>query len=177
MSRYINVDDFVKWECNSCDGHCNVIKCDCKNCHSEHRCDLMQDFEEYDKVITVPDNPTNGDIIKAWFPETLIYVDTALKIVWFCIYEDKQDEDFDRHVTFPLDWWNAPYKVGTTATPIPETPTADWVESMIGLHVTAYKCSKCGRVVMDDTGYDVVKDYPYCNCGAKIKGVIKKCEN
>ena len=42
-----------------------------------------------------------------------------------------------------------------------------------GLKITSYKCSKCGRVVMDDTGYDVSKDYPYCHCGAKMIGEIE----
>ena len=55
---------------------------------------------------------TNGDMMSAVFPKALIYVDTALKIVWFCIYDDKDDEDFDKHITFPLEWWNAPYKKG-----------------------------------------------------------------
>ena len=60
---------------------------------------------------------------------------------------------------------------------IDNQPTADvqevkngkWVEYEKGMVVTSYKCSLCGEVVMDDTGYDVVKDYPYCHCGAKME--------
>lgn len=93
----------------------------CDNCLHSFVCKYMDTMTPQDNckcyrnrngVIIIPGNPTNGDIIKTLFPETLIYVDTALKMVWFCIYEDKQDEDFDKHITFPLDWWNAPYKKG-----------------------------------------------------------------
>ena len=68
--------------------------------------------KDLSRIVVIPDNATNGDMIKALFPNALIYVDTTLKKVWFCVYEDKDDEDFDKHVTFPLDWWNAPYKKG-----------------------------------------------------------------
>lgn len=44
-----------------------------------------------------------------------------------------------------------------------------WIKKDVG-KVTTYKCSECGRFIMTDTGYDVTKDYPYCNCGAKMEG-------
>lgn len=47
--------------------------------------------------------------------------------------------------------------------------TGHWIKQHIG-QITTYKCSECGRIVKDDTGYDVTKDYPYCNCGAKMEG-------
>lgn len=46
-----------------------------------------------------------------------------------------------------------------------------WIATEKGAKVTAYECSECGRVVWDDTGYDVSKDYPYCHCGAKMDEV------
>ena len=42
-----------------------------------------------------------------------------------------------------------------------------WIPGHVG-QVTSYHCSICGRFILDDTGYDVVKDYPYCNCGVKM---------
>ena len=42
-----------------------------------------------------------------------------------------------------------------------------WIPKDVG-QVTSYHCSICGRFILDDTGYDVVEDYPYCNCGAKM---------
>ena len=46
----------------------------------------------------------------------------------------------------------------------------EWIELQRGIHVTDYKCSCCGRTVRDDTGYDVSKDYPFCHCGADMRG-------
>ena len=52
----------------------------------------------------------------------------------------------------------------------PERKTGKWIEEQRGIKVTLYKCSECGRTVMDDTGYDVAKDYPFCHCGAEMNG-------
>ena len=51
-----------------------------------------------------------------------------------------------------------------------ERKKGKWIEEEKGIHVTSYRCSECGRTVMDDTGYDVSKDYPFCNCGADMRG-------
>ena len=48
--------------------------------------------------------------------------------------------------------------------------TGKWIEELRGIMVTEYRCSECGRLVRDDTGYDVAKDYPFCHCGAKMDG-------
>ena len=52
----------------------------------------------------------------------------------------------------------------------PERKTGKWIEDQKGGKVTSYKCSVCGRFVMDDTGYDVAEDYPFCHCGADMRG-------
>ena len=49
-------------------------------------------------------------------------------------------------------------------------PKGEWIETQRGIHVTDYKCSCCGRTVRDDTGYDVSADYPFCHCGADMRG-------
>ena len=49
-------------------------------------------------------------------------------------------------------------------------PKGKWIEVNRGIHVTDYRCSECGRIVRDDTGYDVSADYPYCHCGAEMDG-------
>lgn len=51
-----------------------------------------------------------------------------------------------------------------------ERKTGRWIISNTNSKVTAYKCSECGRIVYDDAGYDVSKDYPYCHCGADMRG-------
>ncbi|MBP5413662.1 MAG: hypothetical protein ILN61_00220 [Lachnospiraceae bacterium] len=53
---------------------------------------------------------------------------------------------------------------------LPVERKGEWIETQRGIHVTDYKCSCCGRTVRDDTGYDVSKDYPFCNCGADMRG-------
>ena len=63
---------------------------------------------------------------------------------------------------------NAPTVHGIVA--YVERPKGERVETQRGIHVTDYKCSCCGRTVRDDTGYDVASDYPFCNCGADMRG-------
>lgn len=52
----------------------------------------------------------------------------------------------------------------------PERKRGRWIMKYKGSVVTSYKCSECGRTVKDDTGYDVSKDYPFCHCGADMRG-------
>ena len=49
-------------------------------------------------------------------------------------------------------------------------PKGEWIETQRGIHITDYKCSCCGRTVRDDTGYDMASDYPFCHCGADMRG-------
>lgn len=60
--------------------------------------------------------------------------------------------------------------VETIPSDTPKRKTGKWIEEKRGIKVTQYKCSECGRTVMDDTGYDVTKDYPFCHCGADMNG-------
>lgn len=39
----IDRDEFVKSQCNSCDGSCECVECDCLNCEQSCRCDLIVD--------------------------------------------------------------------------------------------------------------------------------------
>lgn len=49
----------------------------------------------------LPDNATNGDVIKALFPNISRYKNTLL-------------ENHSKNILFDDTWWNAPYKGGTT---------------------------------------------------------------
>ncbi len=57
---------------------------------------------------------------------------------------------------------------------------AHWVPSEdFGCGVDVYKCSKCGRKIyvpsllcLDEMG--VIKNFPYCHCGAKMDKVIEE---
>ena len=52
----------------------------------------------------------------------------------------------------------------------PERKTGKWILVEESIKVAAYKCSECGRTVWTDKGYDVMKDYPFCHCGADMRG-------
>ena len=50
----------------------------------------------------IPDNATNGDVIKAMFPNTSLHINEMSYSVWVG-YEE---------MSFRIDWWNAPYQKG-----------------------------------------------------------------
>lgn len=52
----------------------------------------------------------------------------------------------------------------------PERKMGEWIVIVKGCKLTSYKCSECGRYITEDTGYDVKKDYPFCHCGADMRG-------
>lgn len=60
----------------------------------------------------LPDNVTNGDMIKAIFPYAKTWEEKGDKpfedVMRFDVAEDKTLECFD------LEWWNEPYKAGDT---------------------------------------------------------------
>ena len=57
--------------------------------------------------ILLPENATNGDVIKAVFPNALIsdYIVNDMTIIYL------QDEN-ESEMVVPEDWWFAPYKEG-----------------------------------------------------------------
>lgn len=58
--------------------------------------------------IPIPDNATNGDVIKVMFPQAYISKDINSYVVE--IEYDGGDSAFSR--TYPIDWWNSPYQKG-----------------------------------------------------------------
>ena len=57
----------------------------------------VETAEEAETVLGIPDNPTNGDMIKAIFPGELLTSITST--LWW-----------GDNMSFNRDWWNAPYK-------------------------------------------------------------------
>lgn len=48
-----------------------------------------------------------------------------------------------------------------------ERPQGEWVKGGVGL----YRCSLCGRAICTSISNDKpYEDYPFCHCGAKMKG-------
>ena len=60
------------------------------------------DVDNAPTVLTIPNNPTNGDMIKAMFPN--IHIEEGSKYV---LLESEYD-----NVAIWNSWWNAPYKKG-----------------------------------------------------------------
>lgn len=56
----------------------------------------------------------------------------------------------------------------------PGRKTGRWVEMSSTNHT--YKCSECGRLLVNitDGKNKVAKNYPYCHCGAKMEGERKE---
>lgn len=49
--RLIDADAFTKDECNSCDGACEALPCNCLNCEADCRCDFMKDIAYTPSII------------------------------------------------------------------------------------------------------------------------------
>lgn len=57
----------------------------------------------YDVLAKLPENATNGDVVKAlWNVETWMYDDDTICVEYEGILGIK---------LYPLSWWNAPYKI------------------------------------------------------------------
>jgi len=52
-----------------------------------------------------------------------------------------------------------------------ERPQGEWINAHEGdlYSTTVYKCSKCGRKVKIEYP-DNISDYPFCHCGADMRG-------
>ena len=79
---------------------------------SKKEYDLVQNGGGYNYLTAInngtpiPDNATNGDVIKALFPD---------KLIWTGINEKYEEIGFchnGKDIVFTTEWWNAPYKRG-----------------------------------------------------------------
>lgn len=84
----------------------------------------------------------------------------------------------------PLVWVGSAYEIGARnqydcdRLAVETTPTVDavpvvhgrWIEISSSNHT--YKCSECGRLLVNitDGKNNVAKHYPYCHCGARMDG-------
>lgn len=62
----------------------------------------------YEVLCTIPNNATNGDIIKALFP--YVNVKDSGTIYYSVNIEDLSSDKELNTVGFRKDWWNAPWK-------------------------------------------------------------------
>ena len=53
MADLIDRQVFIKGQCNSCDGWCEYVNCDCLNCKSDHRCSFIKELADEPSVDAV----------------------------------------------------------------------------------------------------------------------------
>ncbi len=61
----------------------------------------------YEHQIVLPDSPTNGDVIKAIFPNLDVRFDKEENI-----YDVGAPSGFTAYTPFAAEWWDARYKKG-----------------------------------------------------------------
>lgn len=65
----------------------------------------IKTLEEPKTGITIPDNATNGDVIKLLFSKATYFNEDSS-----CATMKVNMGELDEYVDFYIDWWNAPYK-------------------------------------------------------------------
>lgn len=85
-----------------------IAKIRCRRSGKTSLFNFLKECETHDAII-IPDNATNGDAIKAMFPESDGYeyaINKDLEIATMFVFKDRQGF----YVSFDLSWWNALYK-------------------------------------------------------------------
>ena len=54
MAEYIEREALLKSLCNLCDGWCENTECNCVNCKSDHRCDMVVEIAEFPAADVAP---------------------------------------------------------------------------------------------------------------------------
>lgn len=71
-------------------------------------------------AIEIPENPTNGDIIKAIFNISDSEMDEGLSTTYIYtktrVLKGGSQDHLKEQITFNRDWWNAPYEKGANRT-------------------------------------------------------------
>ena len=69
------------------------------------------DIARFPTVLTIPDNLTNGDMIKAMFPNATIEImKSSIEKTMVCVTWNFKDIP-SYYNRFYEEWWNAPYKM------------------------------------------------------------------
>jgi len=87
------------------------------------------------------------------------------------------DGGLDKYRTVIKDLLNAIYNTQKKAiedlpSVQPKPKTGHWIreETVYGWDGKSYQCSCCGRSIHLDTVMEDLDDYPYCHCGADMRG-------
>ena len=70
--------------------------------------DFTDAIDDAPTVLTIPDNPTNGDMIKAMFPNITV----RDSYYTYCVeVKLEYHSQYDTGLLFDKKWWNAPCKM------------------------------------------------------------------
>lgn len=67
---------------------------------------LEMAIKALESSISIPSDATNGDVIKAVFPNATVYSFSY----GYCVYSDEVVCPQNFMMSTSIDWWNAPYK-------------------------------------------------------------------
>ena len=99
--RLIDADEII-YDCDYDNGNgCDKI-CHCDNCNNHVVKESIIKNLSTINAIPIPENITNGDMIKLLFPNKYGEEYGRTK-VYYCI-------DAHNRMEFQIDWWNKPYK-------------------------------------------------------------------
>lgn len=98
--RLIDADELNERFESSCTTECACCPYSDDNCGLVHEADTVN-------AIPIPENATNGDMIKALFPNATFYDDT---FGYGYVYSDVVECKENYMMTYSKEWWNAPYK-------------------------------------------------------------------
>lgn len=103
--RLIDANEIKWYGCNFEGGRaCVKANGDCNKCtYAECDADQVRNLPAVNAIV-IPDNATNGDMIKAMFPNVEIYTVVINEIVDVEICEDRSE------LRCSVDWWNSPYR-------------------------------------------------------------------
>ena len=77
---------------------------------------VLMEIEEQPTVFTIPENPTNGDMIQAIFNIPDSEIDEGLSTTYIYtktrVLKGGSQDHLKEQITFNREWWNAPYKKG-----------------------------------------------------------------
>lgn len=75
---------------------------------------FIKDEDIIPTVLTIPNNPTNGDMIKAMFHITDNDIDEDLTTIYVYaktrVLKGGSQDYLRKQITFRKDWWNTPHK-------------------------------------------------------------------
>ena len=59
--RLGDLDAVTKTICNSCDGACDVVQCDCLNCKADCRCDIVKEISDAPTIVPAEGGTDDGN--------------------------------------------------------------------------------------------------------------------